>query len=165
MSTFCNFCYNSGRGDFDDHNIRSRYGKLTCKYLANILCTKCGERGHTIKYCRSKNINTHSVKTGHWIDVTRYSKNVVTIKKANRRLEPNTSVISNLLGGAFSALGIDDDSSPSSCVVLTLEKNLDRPTVTISWATKSNPIYSSLDFNKVDMRSWADMVDDDYCDE
>ena len=164
---FCNFCYNSGRGDFDTHTIRNREGKLTCKYLANICCTKCGEKGHTVRYCRTNNVFKPIAKDGEWIGVSGRSG----IKKYARRSEPTLGVISNVLGGAFSALVIDDEenltpcspcspSSPSSLDNDNHKKIVgnDGSTVTITWATKTSPIDLFSNKNKEKM-SWADMVE------
>jgi len=168
---FCKFCYDSGRGDFDTHRIRNHEGKLTCKYLASISCTKCGVNGHTVKYCRSKTVSNTPVKAGEWLGVSS------GIKKSSRRIEPNSAMISNVLGGAFSTLVVEDDeevdssSSMEKCeeVVVDVVNNSnhanllgnDGSTVTITWATKTKPVDLFQEFKNSEGRSWADIVDDD----
>jgi len=169
ITLFCKFCYDCGRGDFDTHSTRNREGKLTCKYLASISCTNCFENGHTISHCRAKKLynSKTNAKTGGW----------VSIKKTNRRLEPNSAVINNIIGGAFSALVVDDDeevvstSSMEKCEQVNEEladtgnytklTGNNGSTVTITWAPKCKPIDLFQEFNDRDRRAWADMVDDD----
>ena len=179
-SPFCNFCYHAGRGDFDTHRTRNRDGKLTCKYLASICCSGCGENGHTVKYCRAKKFNCSKpvAKDGEWVGVgTGSSRGGAGIKKSSRRSEPNVAVISNVLGAAFSALVVEDDeevapSSPTEkCQEVKMEvvdtsnhtKLLgnDGATVTITWATKTKPVDLFQEFKNSERRSWADIVDDD----
>ena len=178
-SPFCNFCYHASRPDFDTHRTRNRDGKLTCKYLASICCSACGENGHTVKYCRAKKLgNTNTVsKDGDWVSVGSGSgRRGAGIKKSSRRFEPNVAMISNVLGGAFSALVVEDDadivsSSPmEKCeeVVVDVVDNSnhtnlvgnDGATVTITWATKTKPLDLFQEFKNSERRSWADMVDD-----
>ena len=177
---FCNFCYHAGRADFDNHRTRNRDGKLTCKYLASICCSGCGEKGHTIKYCRAKKVDNtkQAVKDGEWVGVgSGNGRGSAGIKKSSRRSEPNVAMISNVLGGAFSALVVEDDEevSPSSptekCQEVKMEVvdtsnhtklvGNDGATVTITWATKSKPVDLFQEFKNSERRSWADMVDDD----
>ena len=171
-SPFCKFCYDCGRGDFDTHRTRGRDGKLTCKYLATICCSKCGENGHTVKYCRTKMLTKPMVKAGDWVGVG----NTGGIKKASRRVEPNSAVIHNVLGGAFSALVVDDDAGADAvgkCEEVSVDvvdvvdtsnhtKLLgnDGATVTITWAKKKTPVDLFSDFKNAERRSWADMVED-----
>ena len=179
--TFCNFCYHAGRGDFDTHRTRNRDGKLTCKYLANISCSGCGDKGHTIKYCHAKkfgNTNLHN-KDGDWVGVGHWSSRGRSgIKKSSWRSEPNVAVVSNILGGAFSALMIEDheldaSSSPmENCEYVKVEEVVDNSndkklvgndgaTVTITWAMKTKPVDLFQELKNSERRSWADMVDDD----
>ena len=51
---FCKFCRDAGRDDYTSHNVRGPGGKLTCKFLAQIECLSCGEKGHTSGYCYNK---------------------------------------------------------------------------------------------------------------
>ncbi len=172
---FCKFCYDCGRGDFDTHRTRNRQGKLTCKYLATICCTKCGENGHTVKYCRTKTLSKPIGKNGDWVGAGSGSG----IKKSTRRMEPNIAMISNVLGGAFSALVVEDDEEVSSSspmekceeVMVDVVDNSnhtklvgnDGATVTITWATKSNfnDLFSKKNNKNKERVSWADMAEDD----
>ena len=179
MTPFCNFCYNSGRGDFDSHDIRSRDGKLTCKYLASISCTKCGEKGHTVKYCRSKNASKNCSKNGDWCTVNSGSS---AINKNSRRSFRHVEAVrpevnSSMLSGAFSALILVDDSDVElgykvdhvgtgvgsdvgSDVLIKKCEETDNNNnlVTITWA-KPDTLFANV--NNGVRRSWADMVDDD----
>lgn len=166
---FCKLCYDSGRIDFDTHRIRSQDGKLTCKYLASICCKNCGEYGHTIKYCRTK--SSHN-KTSDWVSVGN-KKMSSAIKKTSINRESNSSAISTMLGGAFSALVVDDDSNTEindNSIQMCQETNTidhtqlignNGSTVTITWATNNKPIDIFAKFKNEERRSWADMVDDD----
>ena len=178
--TFCNFCYHAGRHDFDTHRTRNRDGKLTCKYLASICCTGCGENGHTVKYCRAKKFDNskQAVKDGLWVGVGSGSGRCgAGIKKSSWRSDPNVAMISNVLGGAFSALVVEDDKEVAStspmekCEEVMVDvvdnsnhTNLvgnDGSIVTITWATKSKPLDLFQEFKNSERRSWADMVEDD----
>ena len=63
MPPFCKICYNLGLSNFNNHNVRDSARNITCPYLLNTKCKKCGYFGHTSKYCKMKinfNIN-HSL--------------------------------------------------------------------------------------------------------
>jgi len=54
---FCKICYDSGNIDYASHNIRTfnirtKQLEVTCSYLKNITCTRCGKKQHTAKYCK-----------------------------------------------------------------------------------------------------------------
>lgn len=49
---FCKMCYDSGRSEYDTHNIKDSSGNIMCNYLRNIKCYNCGYFGHTPKYCK-----------------------------------------------------------------------------------------------------------------
>ena len=172
-SYFCKFCYDCGRGDFDTHLTRNRQGKLTCKYLASISCSKCGEKGHTINYCRSNIVFKPINKSNHWFGATSGIK-----KLSQSRQESNSAIVSNLLGGAFSALLIDDDDDDDlqkgddddhelqkgedgNNDLQKGEDGNNHDMVTITWATTSKSFDLFSEFKNREKRSWADMVDDD----
>ena len=50
---FCKICSDSGKIGFDTHNVRDRTGKVVCPVLLSTVCRKCGQTGHTVKYCTS----------------------------------------------------------------------------------------------------------------
>jgi len=173
---FCKFCFDAGRGDFDTHNTRDRNGKLTCKFLAGISCTRCGENGHTLKYCRAKiSLNsTDNVDVNGWKSVSNSRR---TKKPTNSSSNSNTPSINNR--GTFSALVVEDEYSDdiqNQCVGIVTSKKENLPLesshligddgykVTITWASKSNVFtdkvnnYSSEPPKK---KSWADMVEED----
>ncbi len=55
-SAFCRFCYNAGKGEaiYSSHYMKQGYGEnmhVTCPNLLSNKCTKCGDCGHTPKYC------------------------------------------------------------------------------------------------------------------
>ena len=168
MTSFCNFCYNSGRGDFDTHNIRSREGKLICKYLASISCTKCGEKGHTVKYCRSKNAYKNCSKNGDWCSVHSGSSAIKKHSRSSfRHIEPvRPEVNSSMLTGAFAALIVVEDcdvelgDNVGSDVLIKKCEDTDNNNnlVTITW-TKPDTLFANV--NNGVRRSWADMADDD----
>ena len=150
MSLFCKFCYDSGRGDFDNHNTRSRDGKLACKYLASVCCTRCGENGHTVKYCRAK-YSTDNLSVGDdWNVVT----NPRVRSSSNKKMEVRDRANSvSRLGGAFSALLMDDGCSKCDDQVVDIETS-----ASITWATGNKIFNSDKSFVRL---LWADMVDDD----
>tara|TARA_B100000902_G_scaffold399823_1_gene472797 strand:- start:532 stop:819 length:288 start_codon:yes stop_codon:yes gene_type:complete len=94
-------------------------------------------------------------------------------------MEPNIAMISNVLGGAFSALVVEDDEEVSSSspmekceeVMVDVVDNSnhtklvgnDGATVTITWATKSNfnDLFSKKNNKNKERVSWADMAEDD----
>lgn len=174
-SLFCKLCYDAGRADFDTHSIRNREGKLTCKYLASISCSKCGHNGHTVKYCRTKTVFQPISKSSEWS--TTGSSFSVGIKKSMRRLESNTPMISNVLGGAFSALVVEDTDDIGLCSPMEecQEVKVDSVdnsnhakivgnnghTVNITWAIKSKSVDLFKEFKNSERRSWADMVEDE----
>ena len=58
---WCSFChhYQQQHGLYWDnthltHNTRDRFGNCSCERLRNTKCSKCGEYGHTPKYCVGK---------------------------------------------------------------------------------------------------------------
>lgn len=167
-SLFCKLCYDAGRGNFDTHSIRDRHGRLTCKYLASISCANCGENGHTIKYCRVNNLKS-VLKDGDWVGVGTTAS--AGVKKTSRRSKStNVAIISNVLGGAFSSLVLEDEeevdsSSPAEkCHEGVYDTNYpvnNCATATIIWANTSKPDDLFKDFKNTERRSWADMVDDD----
>ena len=58
MSKYCKICHDSGNPNYSSHNIREwncqkRCWEVVCPYLMNLKCTKCGIKGHTVKYCTS----------------------------------------------------------------------------------------------------------------
>jgi len=177
MTSFCNFCYNSGRGDFDTHNIRSREGKLICKYLASISCTKCGDKGHTVKYCRSKNGLKNCSKNGDWCTVNSgYSAIKKHSRSSFRPVRPEVN--SSMLSGAFAALivvddcdvelgdnvgsgvgsGVGSDVGSGGVIKKCEDTDNNNNLVTITWA-KPDTLFVNV--NNGVRRSWADMVDDD----
>lgn len=57
MTTFCKICYDAGKSDYFQHNIRewnpktNRYD-IICSYLKNLTCSNCGGKAHTARYCK-----------------------------------------------------------------------------------------------------------------
>lgn len=63
---FCKICYDAGNSNYGTHNIKFynlklRYTEITCPYLKNITCTRCGLKSHTASYCKEdiKKINNN----------------------------------------------------------------------------------------------------------
>jgi len=183
---FCKFCYDAGRGDFDSHSTRDKMGKLTCKFLASISCTRCGENGHTLKYCRAKMSNGPVRKAGEWSTVTKRRGEVGVGLSGHSSLHVPLPAS---IGGGFSALIIDDDvadvpyatdieSRGTLCVDVHAPEHHsqligdDGSKVTITWASKSNAfepvtkktqaVAEAVPTQKL---SWADMVDEEGDDE
>ena len=179
---FCKFCYGAGRGDFDSHSTRDRSGKLTCKFLASVCCTRCGENGHTIRYCRAKISSDPVRKADEWNTVTKRRGDVgVGIGVHGRR--SSHVPMSASIGGGFSALLIDDDvadieSRGTLCDDIDASKHHshlvgdDGSNVTITWASKSKVFEPVMKKTEAVTRvvpsqklSWADMVDEEGDDE
>lgn len=173
---FCKFCYDAGRGDFDSHSTRDRSGKLTCKFLASVCCTRCGENGHTIRYCRAKISSDPVRKADEW--------NTVTKRRGDVHGRRSSHVpMSASIGGGFSALLIDDDvadieSRGTLCHDIDASKHHshlvghDGSKVTITWASKSKVFEPVMKKTEAVTRvvpsqklSWADMVDEEGDDE
>lgn len=183
---FCKFCFDAGRGDFDSHSTRDRSGKLTCKFLASVCCTRCGENGHTIRYCRAKMFSDPVRKADEWNTVTKRCGDVgIGIGVRGR---PSSYVpMPASIGGGFSALLIDDDdvadvadieSRGTLCVDIDASEHHsqlvgdDASKVTITWASKSNVFEPVTKNTEVVTQvvpsqklSWADMVDEEGDDE
>ena len=51
---FCKVCYDANKSGFDTHNIKDCYGSVICPYLLSITCFKCGQNGHTPRYCKGR---------------------------------------------------------------------------------------------------------------
>lgn len=49
---FCKICFDLGRSNFNNHNVRDSARNTTCPYLLNTKCRNCGYCGHTAKYCK-----------------------------------------------------------------------------------------------------------------
>ena len=178
---FCKFCFDAGRGDFDSHSTRDRSGKLTCKFLASVCCTRCGENGHTIRYCRAKMFSDPVRKADEWNTVTKRRGDVgVGVRgRASSHVPMPASI-----GWGFSALLIDDDdvadieSRGTLCVDIDASEHHsqlvgdDGSKVTITWASKSKvfePVTKKteavLEAVPSQKLSWADMVDEEGDDE
>lgn len=71
MPSICFFCKNSGEDEKDYTN----HTKHTCQKLANITCLKCGDKGHTERYCNNSgkkftaDVKKEPVADGVWQDV------------------------------------------------------------------------------------------------
>ena len=140
---FCKFCYDSGRGDFDNHNTRGRDGRLTCKYLATISCTRCGNNGHTVKYCRENYLGAFDKgDVGDWNVVAKGkgTGKVVATEKGN--IQQMSS-----MRGAFSALIMDDGCE--DCM-----ENKEKCDIT--WGSASK-VFNSDNYRRL---SWADIIED-----
>lgn len=48
---FCKMCFDLGRPDFNNHNVRDTSRNTTCPYLINTKCRNCSCYGHTSNYC------------------------------------------------------------------------------------------------------------------
>ncbi len=48
-------CFDLGRSDFNNHNVRDAARNTTCPYLLNTKCKNCGYFGHTSVYCKMPN--------------------------------------------------------------------------------------------------------------
>jgi len=184
---FCKFCFDAGRGDFDSHSTRDRSGKLTCKFLASVCCTRCGENGHTIRYCRAKMFSDPVRKADEWNTVTKRRGDVgVGLRgRASSHVPMPASI-----GGGFSALLIDDDDVADVADVVDIESRGtlcvdidasehhsqlvgdDGSKVTITWASKSK-VFEPVSKNTEVVTqavpsqklSWADIVDEEGDDE
>ena len=78
---FCKICRDAGRDDYTSHNVRGPGGKVTCEYLALIVCRYCGERGHTIGYCSVKSKNESAERTREYLSrIPIVKKTVKTVK-------------------------------------------------------------------------------------
>ena len=186
---FCKFCYDAGRGDFDSHSTRDRSGKMTCKFLASVCCTRCGENGHTIRYCRAKISNDPVRKADEWNTVTKRRGDIGVGIGVHGRVSSHVPMSASI-GGGFSALIIDDDVADVVADVVDIESRgtlcLDNDVsehhshlvgddgskVTITWASKSNvfePVMKkTVSVTRVvpsQKLSWADIVDEEEDDE
>ena len=71
MPSICFFCKNSGEDEKDYTN----HTKHTCQKLANITCLKCGDKGHTERYCNNSgkkytaHVKKDPVADGVWQEV------------------------------------------------------------------------------------------------
>lgn len=144
---FCKFCYDSGRGDFDNHNTRARDGRLTCKYLASISCTRCGNNGHTVKYCRENYITDCDKSGGDWNVV---AKGKMATASGYRSKKENVNKMLSM-GGAFSALIIDDGCE--DCMQDCVEDKDNKCDIT--WANASK-VFNSDNHRRL---SWADIIE------
>ena len=54
QTMFCKICFDSCRPDFESHNVRDRFGNVSCPVLKNTKCPKCCNFGHTAKYCKQE---------------------------------------------------------------------------------------------------------------
>ena len=136
---FCKFCYDSGRGDFDSHCTRDRSGKLTCRFLASICCTRCGENGHTVKYCKAKmGIKEVDDRDG-WSNVGG-GKGFKVPKENVKSFAKPVGV-----GGGFSALMIDEGGL------------VEGGRVTINWGRG----FGGTKIHPATKKSWADIVEEE----
>ncbi len=64
---FCKLCFDLGRPDFNNHDVRDPARNTTCPYLLSTKCRKCGYFGHTVKYCKmpDKTFPRHANKSKH----------------------------------------------------------------------------------------------------
>ena len=176
---FCNFCYNAGRADFNTHYTRNRHGKLTCKYLSNMVCLKCGINGHTIKYCRTK-LHVKSIRSSDdWATVKSSSSG---IKKISRTSPLNSYLsdakISNILTHSFTALDIesveDVDGSdygiqPAVLVIQNKSDEVDGVDRVdgvdgvdrVDGVDGVDRVDGATILGNIQSRRWSDMVDDD----
>ena len=156
---FCKFCYDSGRGDFDSHCTRDRSGKLTCRFLASNCCTRCGENGHTVKYCKAKiGIKEVDDRDG-W-------SNVGGGKGFNGPKENVKSFAKPVgVGGGFFALMIDDSDLGDDGLGddglgddgLGEGGLVDGDRVTINWGRG----FGGTKIHPATKKSWADIVEEE----
>lgn len=109
---FCKICYDAGNSDYSTHNIKAfnfkkRCVEITCYYLKNITCTRCGKKQHTASYCKE--------------DLTKIEINnaVETKNKYKQVVVHNTSTnkVNIAFSNVFSLLCRDDDDDVSSCEI------------------------------------------------
>ena len=60
---YCKVCYSAGKSEseYKSHNIREN-GVVVCPTLLSTRCHRCGEQGHTPKYCSSSSSSSQSVQ-------------------------------------------------------------------------------------------------------
>ena len=101
---FCKICRDAGRTDYTTHNVRGPGGKLTCKYLAQINCRFCGEKGHTQQYCSQM---ARKLKA----ELDAEKRNIrQSLNLSSKKIVFSMPVISN----SFKGLEFSDDSDDGS---------------------------------------------------
>ena len=55
----CKVCRDAGKSqqEYSSHWVRDKTGRVTCPTLISQQCRNCGKSGHTIKYCKARNIS------------------------------------------------------------------------------------------------------------
>tara|TARA_R110002073_G_scaffold41163_4_gene116564 strand:- start:19 stop:474 length:456 start_codon:yes stop_codon:yes gene_type:complete len=105
---FCKICYDAGNADYSNHNIKvynieKRCIEITCPYLKNITCTRCGKKEHTASYCKEKIYNIQQNSRGKLPTINKLSKPIV-IK------DTSTNKVNLMFSNLFSVLCDDDES-------------------------------------------------------
>ena len=130
---FCKICRDAGRDDYTSHNVRGPGGKVTCKYLASIVCRYCGEKGHTIGYCSVRSRKESDERTKEYlsrIPIVKKTVNMVKTKpiisnpfamldECDEACENEDEVMQKVSEGSFyekvvECIETDDESSSES---------------------------------------------------
>lgn len=112
---FCKICFDAKRRDYLEHNIKvwnnaKKMFEISCTYLKNIVCSNCGEKGHTMKYC-SANINT-LFDSAKKVYQTRNSDNTNKNKNRSTSVKNSNSICQPILITSNNRFNIlDDDES------------------------------------------------------
>lgn len=99
---FCKICFDSGNSDYSTHNIKFyntqlRCVEITCPYLKNITCTRCGKKSHTASYCKESIVNINSTtkscisKTNSYTILNDKDFDLNKNNNSNTNQNPNTS--------------------------------------------------------------------------
>ena len=102
---FCKICSDSGKIGFDTHNVRDRTGKVVCPVLLSTVCRKCGQTGHTVKYCTSTYDN-------HVKKLARVSFTPEVKPPAKKTIKQNQNIFSY-----FDQCDECDDESDDDCMI------------------------------------------------
>lgn len=106
---FCKMCYDLGRSDFDNHNVRDSARNTTCPYILNTKCRNCGCYGHTLSYCNmSRHINSLPQKS-----VVKHIDIVKSATKPNNPFDLLHCQDANDEDEAFNELDVYENNLPS----------------------------------------------------
>lgn len=121
---FCKICYDAGNSHYSTHNIKTfnfqkRHVEITCPYLKNITCTRCGKKEHTASYCKEDLTKIEKQKGSieksfyeHKIDIDKSSENKNKYKPIVVK-DTSANKVCIAFSNVFSILCGDDDDNCS----------------------------------------------------